>query len=87
VRVVGKKEAVAVYEPMVEEEYVARKDVLEQFSWGLKYFYAGDFEEALACFTPIIDQDNAARSYSEKCRELMAEKPDHWDGTWVMTKK
>ncbi|MBN1546510.1 MAG: adenylate/guanylate cyclase domain-containing protein [Syntrophaceae bacterium] len=87
VRVVGKKEAVTVYEPMLEDDYVLRKDMLIQFSWGLQYFYAGDFEEAMTCFMPISDQDNAARSYIEKCRELISEKPEHWDGTWVMTKK
>ncbi len=35
----------------------------------------------------IEQKDAPARACLEKCRELMAEKPDHWDGTWVMTKK
>jgi adenylate cyclase len=87
VRVVGKKESVAVYEPMFEEEYQAKKSVFDIFSYGLQSYYQGDFEKAHTTFTSIAEQDAPARSYVEKCRELMAEKPEPWDGTWIMTKK
>jgi len=87
VRVVGKKESVTVYEPMFMEDYEANKDVYEKFDQGLQFYYQGDFATALDIFMNIAQKDAPARVYVEKCRELMAEKPDHWDGTWVMTKK
>jgi adenylate cyclase len=87
VRVVGKKESVAVYEPMYEEDYRANKDNYDIFSQGLESYYQGNFEKALAFFKKIAEQDAPARSYIEKCQELMAKKPEPWDGTWIMTKK
>jgi len=87
VRVVGKKESVTVYEPMVMEDYQANKDIYDKFDQGLHFYYQGDFTAALDIFLNIEQKDAPARAYVEKCRELIAEKPEHWDGTWVMTKK
>jgi adenylate cyclase len=87
VRVVGKKESVAVYEPMFAEDYLAGKDIFDIFSMGLQCYYRGDFAEALTHFMTIEDQDAPARSYVAKCRELMSEKPEPWEGTWIMTRK
>jgi adenylate cyclase len=87
VRVVGKKESVAVYEPMFEEDYQKKKDIYDIFKKGLQSYYEGNFEEALDFFTKIAEQDAPARSYVEKCRELMSKKPEPWEGTWIMTNK
>jgi len=87
VRVVGKKEAVIVYEPMLEEDYDLCRETLQQFERGLQSYYRGDFAAALAEFMVIEDRDAPARAYIIKCRELISEKPASWDGTWVMTKK
>ncbi len=87
VRVVGKKESVTVYEPMFVEDYEAKKGIYQKFDQALHFYYQGDFAAALDIFMNIAQKDAPAGAYVEKCRELMAEKPEDWDGTWVMTKK
>jgi len=87
VRVVGKKEAVTVFEPMLDDDYALREETLRKFEKGLQSYYLGKFEEALDDFLAIEDKDAPARAYIAKCRELLSEKPETWDGTWVMTKK
>lgn len=87
VAVVGRKEPVTVYEPMLEEEYQKKKELLPVFSQGLKAFYAGDFTESERLFARIADRDTASSCYTEKCRELIANPPNAWDGVWVMTSK
>ena len=88
VAVVGRKEPVTVYEPMLPEEYAARKPTLETFDRGLKEYYAGRFAEAVRVFEGIAPSDPPAASYAKKCRQL-AENPVEagWNGVWVMTEK
>jgi adenylate cyclase len=88
VAVVGRKEPVTVFEPMLPEEFVARKAALEVFDRGLKEFYAGRFEAAASIFETIAAADPAAASYARKCRELAAAPlTEAWTGVWVMTEK
>jgi adenylate cyclase len=88
VAVVGRKEPVVVYEPMLPEEFSARKGTLAVFDRGLRAYYAGKFKEADAVFGGIADTDPAAAAYSEKCRELAAKPLEKdWSGVWVMTSK
>jgi adenylate cyclase len=87
VAVVGRKEPVTVYEPMLEDEYRRMKEILPVFSQGLEAFYTGDFNGAEKHFAEIADRDPAAACYVEKCRELLADPPSEWEGVWVMTSK
>jgi len=87
VAVVGRKEPVTVYEPMLEEDHRRMGDLLPVFSQGLEAFYSGDFAGAEKIFATIADQDPAASCYVEKCRELLSDPPSEWDGVWVMTAK
>ncbi|MFH1992466.1 MAG: adenylate/guanylate cyclase domain-containing protein [Pseudomonadota bacterium] len=87
VAVVGRKEPVTVFEPMFLEEYEVRKDIFETFAQGLALFYEGDFSKALKIFSAIHDLDSAAAAYAEKCRFLAANRPEDWQGVWVMTSK
>lgn len=87
IQVVGKDEAVVVYEPMPKAERDARTTELNLFSQGLEQFYAGNFKQAVKLFTPISDRDPAAMRYLQKCRDLQANPPDPWQGVWVMTTK
>ncbi|MGE4422247.1 MAG: CHASE2 domain-containing protein [Pseudodesulfovibrio sp.] len=86
-RVVGKKEAVTVYEPMPAEEHERRRDDLAVFADGLALFRSGDFAPAAALFEIIAPRDPAAARYAAKCAELAAAPPEHWDGVWTMTSK
>lgn len=89
VAVVGKKEAVTVFEPMEAAEFQRRQAVLNDFALGLQLFYDGKFHEALERFSAIQDKDAPAAHYLEKCRELLANPPDSqsWEGVWVATSK
>jgi adenylate cyclase len=88
VAVVGKSQAVVVYEPMLPEEHAARKPLLDSFAAALEAFYAGRFAEAEQLFARTAAEDPAAAAYVEKCRELQARPPEGpWGGVWVMTSK
>jgi adenylate cyclase len=87
VAVVGRKEAVVVYEPLLPEEVERGKNWLARFSEGLALFYRGDFPEAEAVFSELADADPAARAYVTKCRELIDQPPGNWQGVWVITIK
>jgi adenylate cyclase len=85
VRVVGRQEPVAVFEPLADPQ--ARQDVLVAFARGLAAYYAGRFAEALQVFASIADRDAPASAYARRCRELIERHPEPWDGVWVMTEK
>jgi adenylate cyclase len=88
IAVVGRKEPVTVYEPMLPDQYAARKATLEVFARGLKEFYDGRFPEAVKVFQEISAVDPAASAYLEKCAQLAAHPPtEGWNGVWVMTEK
>jgi adenylate cyclase len=88
VAVVGRREAVTVYEPMQPEEFAAKGRALSVFAEGLQAFYTGNFGEAEKVFSAISTGDPAAAAYAEKCRELIATPPkEAWKGVWVMTSK
>jgi adenylate cyclase len=87
VRVVGRAEPVRVYEPMFKDDYEAKAGLMKAFAEALQNFYAGNFPAALAGFETIADADPPARAYAEKCRTLIANPPQQWEGIWVMTEK
>jgi adenylate cyclase len=87
VAVVGRKEPVVVYEPMMQEEFDRRKPQLNVFAEGLSLFYKGDFQTASEVFSSIKDSDPAARSYMAKCSEMIDHPPVEWKGIWVITSK
>jgi adenylate cyclase len=87
VRVVGRAEPVRVYEPMFKDDYEAKAGVMKTFAEALAKFYDGDFPAALTSFETITEADPPARVYADKCRTLIANPPQRWDGIWVMTEK
>lgn len=87
VRVVGKNEAVTVYEPMDEADHRERRPALERFAEGLAAFYAGEFQRAHDVFSALSATDPAAEKYAAKCRALLNDPPARWDGVWTMTSK
>ena len=88
IAVVGRREPVTVYEPMLPDVYTARKPLLEVFHRGLQEYYAGRFQEAIEVFQAIADRDPPASCYLDKCRKLQASPPEGgWSGVWIMTEK
>lgn len=87
VAVVGRKEPVVVYEPLLLEEVERGGSRLARFSEGLALFYRGDFPGAEAVFFELYDADPVARAYLTKCRKLIDQPPEEWQGVWVITTK
>jgi adenylate cyclase len=87
VAVVGRREAVRIFEPMTAGEHAAREEDLRVFAAGLAEFYRGRFAEAERVFAEIADRDAAARAYGAKSRALAERPPEGWDGVWVVTTK
>ena len=87
-QVVGKKEAVTVFEPMSPTVFAKREVELETFAEALKEFYSANFAKAKELFQTIAQSDAAAKNYLEKCTEFIATPPDaDWDGRWIATSK
>ena len=87
VAVVGRREPVVVYEPMLTDDVERRQNQLARFSEGLALFYQGNFPGAEAFFSGLAEADPAARAYRTKCRELIDHPPEEWHGVWVITTK
>ncbi|MCR5318356.1 MAG: adenylate/guanylate cyclase domain-containing protein [Treponema sp.] len=87
-QVVGKKEAVTVFEPMSPSVFAKREGELETFAKALKEFYGANFAKAKELFQSIASSDAAAKNYLEKCTEFIVTPPDaDWDGRWIATSK
>lgn len=84
---VGRREPVVVYEPMMAEESETRKELLETFSKGLQLFYKGEFSQALEIFLTVQELDPSSAAYAKKCRSIMKAPPNDWRGVWVMDSK
>lgn len=87
VAVVGKKDAVVVYEPMEKSVYEQKKTVYEDFEKGFNLFYSGIFEEALLLFESHSGEDPACEKYTAKCKYFIQNPPSEWNGVWVATEK
>lgn len=85
--VMGRSEAVRVFEPMPHEEMAARAAVLDIFSQGLAAYQNGKIFEATTLFTRIAAEDPPAAAYLQRCAELIAPLPEDWTGVWKMTSK
>lgn len=85
--VLGRREAVRVFEPMWIQERDARRDDLEGFARALEHFYAGDLAAALSGFEPLATRDPVAAAYVRQCRAAGNPPGPDWTGAWVMTSK
>ncbi len=85
--VVGRKEPVTVYEPMMSSDYEPRKDIFDTFKRGLDLFYKGDIEHGEKVFVEIQASDTAAEAYAQKCQTLLSTDLKNWHGDWVMKTK
>jgi adenylate cyclase len=85
--VVGRREPIAVFEPMFPEEYAGRREPLANFARALGLFTQGRFQDAVGIFDSLADADPAAARYAERCRRLADRPPATWDGILTMTEK
>jgi adenylate cyclase len=85
--VVGRKEPVRVYEPLLPEHYQDGKETYQAFGLGREAFYRGDFQEAMTLFA-TIRHDPPALHYLVKCEQMEAKGAgEDWQGVWSLTSK
>lgn len=78
VRVVGRAEPVAIFEPgTAPPDYAA----------ALARYRAGEFADALRGFDAIATLDSPAAALAERCRRLIEAPPAAWDGTTELETK
>lgn len=87
VAVVGKKDAVVVYEPMEKSVYEQKKNIYEDFEKGFDLFYSGNFSDALLIFKKNEMEDPACLKYAEKCEYFIKNPPSDWNGVWIASEK
>jgi adenylate cyclase len=87
VQVVGRKEPVRVFEPMLPTFAADHQKILDIFAHGLAKYHEGSLTDALELFASIESQDAPAEAYVRRCRSLLAHPPADWTGVWVMTEK
>lgn len=86
--VLGRRDAVTVFEPMWPALREARAEDLGLFARGLGHFYAREADAALAVFGSLAGRDTVAAAYERRCRAMLDEPPGPgWSGAWSMTSK
>ncbi len=86
-RVVGRKEATRVLEPMRHEEATRKAGILRTFAEALGAFRAGRIDEAEEGFARIAAVDPPAAAYRKRCAELPGQLPPDWSGVWELSGK
>jgi len=94
IRVVGKDEAVAVFEAMAyhdEFTFPDMSETLQAYSAGLANYRDGDWQGAHAQFVKALEynpDDGPSKVYAERCKSFITEPPAaDWDGVWTLEGK
>lgn len=93
IRVVGRREAVRVYELLERRGQLTREwqDLLERYNAALELFRAREFDDALLAFRRVLEiapEDGPSLAYVERCEHYLASPPPaDWDGVWQLTEK
>ena len=89
----GKTEPVAIHEVLdyhTDETFPNLMDVVNDFRDGVGNYRRGAWDAAIASFQRCLrahPADALSTTYVERCEQLRANPPEHWDGIWVMTSK
>ena len=90
-RVVGRRAAVAIYQPLGERAAATAEtlDRLERFTRALEAFAAGQFAAAGQAFAELAAAGDApAAAYRDVCADLAADPPGpQWDGALELSEK
>lgn len=85
--VVGRKEAVTIYEPFLPEIYEKIKPEIVQFAKALKFFMKGDLATASELFDGIAGSDPVAAAYLDRCSRHRKNEETEWTGVWHLGQK
>lgn len=91
-RVKGKKEPTRIYELVAEKANSEGLDFgwITQYEKALQLYRAGDWEQAAVIFATLAatpGQDSAALTMLQRCRFLLANPPETWDGILTLEEK
>ena len=96
-KVKGKNRPLGCYEVFAERGQTSSREdqLLALFAAGLEAYRAGDFALALGVFERSEELEavakpghlNPSRLYQQRCRHLLANPPETWDGVWTLTAK
>jgi len=93
IKVVGKQEAVAIYELMGRRGQLPGRiyEMLEKYNQGREYFTNRDWKQARTLFRAalkIVPDDAPSRIYAEQCDQYIKNPPPRgWDGVFVLKTK
>jgi len=88
VRVKGKKNPEEICEVVAVKERIPAGLLESQavFEKGLQLYFSGAFAAALEVFSTLAD-DPPAQVFTKRCRWLLDNPPENWDGCWTFTEK
>jgi adenylate cyclase len=92
-RVVGKKEAITVYEVLSIKGKLSpeKQKVIDLYKQGMEHYTAWEWKKGIEKFSEILDidvQDGPAMTYLERCLDFKLKPPEKdWDGVYIMTSK
>ena len=93
IRVVGRREAVRVYELLERRGQLTQawQDLLERWNAALELFRAREFDDALPAFRRVLEvapEDGPSLTYVARCEHYLESPPAaDWDGVWQLTEK
>ncbi len=89
----GKTEPVGIHEVLDyhnDKTFPNLMDVVNHFNEGRKKYKNGDFTSSINSFKESLkanSSDRLSQTYIERCQQLIKEKPNSWDGVWIMKSK
>jgi len=87
VQVVGRRQAVRIFEPFLPEDDARQRETLDAFATGLQAWYQGDLETADRAFATIERDDPPAAAYRARIASLPRPLPSPRTGVWTATEK
>jgi len=93
IRVVGKSEAVPIYELLGRKGSLPDRiyDMLDKYNQGRELFLNRDWKQARVLFKQalrVVEDDGPSRVYAERCDTYAKNPPSRgWDGVYVMKSK
>jgi adenylate cyclase len=89
VRVKGKVNPEEIFEVVGRAEDVApeRRESILRFEAALERYFVGEFAAAETLFAPLTGSDHASAVFCQRCRYLLENPPEAWDGVWTFHEK
>ncbi len=89
VRVKGKAIPEEIYEVVGRAGEVGeeRRRAIAAFEEALEHYFVGDFARAAPLFARLSGDDRASALFAQRCRYLIENPPERWEGVWTFHEK